>query len=125
MSMPADNPYDSPAAVSNLGSYSVSQSRMMKLKRVDPVSCGKMLGALYLVLGLIAAAVMVVIVLIGVVGGGGGGNNAVAGIASGLLMAVFVPVFYGVLGFIGGLIMALIYNLVASFVGGVEMEFGE
>jgi hypothetical protein len=32
------------------------------------------------------------------------------------------PIFYGVMGFIGGVVMAAMYNLVASFTGGIKME---
>ena len=35
---------------------------------------------------------------------------------------IFFPVLYGVLGFIGSLIVAAIYNVLASAVGGVEVE---
>jgi len=34
---------------------------------------------------------------------------------------LIVPILYGVLGFIGGIISALIYNLVASWTGGIEV----
>jgi hypothetical protein len=33
-----------------------------------------------------------------------------------------MPVIYGVLGFISGLIGALLYNLLAKWVGGFELE---
>jgi hypothetical protein len=35
---------------------------------------------------------------------------------------IFLPIFYGILGFIGGLITAWTYNLVARFAGGLEIE---
>jgi hypothetical protein len=35
---------------------------------------------------------------------------------------ILFPLFYGILGFIGGLIMAGLYNLLAGFVGGIEVE---
>jgi hypothetical protein len=34
-----------------------------------------------------------------------------------------LPIFYGILGAIGGMISAAIYNLIASFIGGIEMNF--
>jgi len=36
---------------------------------------------------------------------------------------IFFPVFYGVLGFITGALMAWLYNLTAQFVGGFELDF--
>lgn len=38
-------------------------------------------------------------------------------------MAVLIPVIYGVMGFIGGVISALLYNLIARWTGGLEFEF--
>jgi hypothetical protein len=45
---------------------------------------------------------------------------AVAGIMFG--MGLFMPVIYGVMGFIGGIIGAAIYNLIARWIGGIEVE---
>ena len=35
---------------------------------------------------------------------------------------MFMPVFYGVFGFIFGVISAAIYNLIARWIGGIEVE---
>ena len=35
---------------------------------------------------------------------------------------IFMPVFYGVFGFVFGIISAAIYNLIARWIGGVEVE---
>ncbi|MBC5829419.1 MAG: DUF3566 domain-containing protein [Candidatus Eremiobacteraeota bacterium] len=34
---------------------------------------------------------------------------------------IFLPIVYAVLGFIGGMITAFLYNLVARWTGGVEV----
>jgi hypothetical protein len=39
-----------------------------------------------------------------------------------LVMMIVIPIFYGILGFIGGLISGLIYNAAAGFMGGIELE---
>jgi hypothetical protein len=64
-----------------------------------------------------------------VVGGammaGAGRNSAGAGAGSivvGLLIMVGVPLFYAVIGFLAGAFGALIYNVAAGFVGGIEIE---
>ena len=41
----------------------------------------------------------------------------------GTVFAVAMPVLYGLFGVIGGAIFAALYNLVASWVGGIEVEF--
>jgi hypothetical protein len=38
---------------------------------------------------------------------------------------VFLPIFYGILGFVFGLIGALFYNGIARLIGGVEIELEE
>jgi len=35
---------------------------------------------------------------------------------------VFMPVFYGVLGFVAGAVGAVIYNMFAGLVGGIELD---
>jgi hypothetical protein len=37
-------------------------------------------------------------------------------------LGIFMPIFYAVFGFIFGIISAAIYNLVARWVGGIEVE---
>jgi Transmembrane domain of unknown function (DUF3566) len=39
-----------------------------------------------------------------------------------LVMAILMPVIYGAMGFVLGLIGAAIYNLVARWIGGIEVE---
>jgi hypothetical protein len=54
------------------------------------------------------------------------GQDKIAGGIGGAMMiglAILFPVIYGVMGFIAGMISALLYNLMAKWVGGVEMEF--
>jgi len=35
---------------------------------------------------------------------------------------IFMPIFYGAMGFVFGIIMAAIYNLIAGWIGGIEVE---
>ncbi len=42
-----------------------------------------------------------------------------------LVMVIFVPLVYIIGRFIGGIIAAFIYNLVAGWLGGVEIVFAE
>lgn len=57
-------------------------------------------------------------------GTGDRGGMAAGGgaIVVGLLVMVGIPIMYSILGFVGGIIGALIYNLFASIVGGIEIE---
>lgn len=41
----------------------------------------------------------------------------------GFAFVLILPLLYGILGFIGGIIVAALYNLFASWFGGIEMKF--
>lgn len=40
----------------------------------------------------------------------------------GLGFAILIPVIYAAMGFIGGVIGAFVYNIVARWIGGIEVE---
>jgi hypothetical protein len=99
----------------------------MVLRSVGVLSCGKIMGILYAVMGLLLGGFFALIALAGAAapqGQGGGGPDPAAMMAGMGIMAVIVmPIMYGIIGFIGGIIMAAIYNLVAGVVGGLEFDF--
>jgi hypothetical protein len=89
------------------------------VKSVGVLSVAKILGVMYACLGLIFAPFFL---LIGVMASAvGQQKNAMAGFFS-VGFALFFPVLYGVIGFIAGLIGALLYNLFARWVGGFELQ---
>jgi len=45
------------------------------------------------------------------------------GALEGGVQVLIFPVVYGVMGFVGGAIGAIIYNIIAGMTGGIEMEF--
>ncbi len=95
----------------------------MVLKSIGVLSCGKVMGALYAAMGLIVGAIMSLISLVGAVAAQHGqGGNAIAPLLFGVGAVIFVPILYGIMGFIGGIIMAAIYNVVAGLVGGLELD---
>ncbi|MEO0534817.1 MAG: hypothetical protein AAF215_13245 [Cyanobacteria bacterium P01_A01_bin.123] len=94
-------------------------TRKVTVKSLDPISLGKIQGIILAVIGLIAGVFFALFSVIG----GLAADSPIAAIGGGIGAIIFVPVFYGVLGFIGGLLTAVIYNLAASSVGGIEMEF--
>ena len=97
----------------------------MIIKSVDSLSVGKVAGILYAIFGLLYGGVFAVMVVgMGVVAGPRGGGAAGAGMmgALGLGMVILFPVIFGVMGFVGGVIGGLLYNVTASMVGGIEFE---
>jgi hypothetical protein len=93
----------------------------MVIKSINPLSAGKMLGLTYACLGLLIGGIISLIALAGAGGNRGGPEAVFLGVGA----VIMVPLFYGVLGFIAGLIGALIYNLIAAAVGGIEIEVEE
>ena len=87
-----------------------------QLTHISPLRAGIVLGVLYGLLGLIFIPVFL---LTAVFGTKSGGAPAAFG---GVFLAILFPVLYCVAGFIGGIIDAAIYNLVAKWTGGIEFE---
>lgn len=96
----------------------------MTLKRIDAVSVGKVLAVLYGLLGLIIGLVVTLVSIMGSAVGAAasGSNEAWFGLLFGAGAIVALPIFYAVVGFIGGLIMSTLYNVASSWVGGIEVE---
>lgn len=89
------------------------------LKRVAPLSTGKVFCLLYGAMGLILMPIILIVSLItSRLPHAQGGLPLVFGVG----IALAAPVFYAVLGFLIGVIGAAIYNLVAKLVGGIEVE---
>jgi hypothetical protein len=86
-----------------------------QLTYIAPLRAGIVLGVLYGLLGLVFVPFFLLAAVFGSKASGAG--SAFFGI-----FGLFFPVFYAVAGFIGGIIAAAIYNLVAKWTGGLEFE---
>lgn len=94
----------------------------MKIKRIEPISLSKVLGIVYALIGLIIGALITIGALLGTAASSG---NKLGGLVFGVGAIIVIPIFYGVLGLIGGFIAAWFYNLASEWVGGIEMEVEE
>jgi hypothetical protein len=93
----------------------------MVVKSLGVVSVGKMYGAITAAMGLLFG---IGIALFSVLGAGlaDSTESAILGPVLGVGAVIVLPIFYGVLGFIGGVIGAVLYNVFAAMVGGVEIQ---
>jgi len=93
----------------------------MVIKRIGPISCAKISGALYAILGIIIGAVFSMIAL---AGGFASDSAEGAGIGAGIGVAAIIvfPILYGCIGFVGTLLVAWLYNIGAELVGGIEID---
>ena len=90
------------------------------INRLGPVSFAKIVGMLYVVLGLVFGAIFSLAAMAGAFGSNPANSGPFPMIGIG---AVFLfPILYGCLGFIASLVAAWLYNILAGLVGGVEIE---
>ena len=94
-------------------------SNKRRIKRFEPLQLGKMLGILYGIMGLL---IMPVFLLMSVISSQLPPEQRAGMMVFGVGFALAAPVFYAVMGFITGALGALIYNLVAKWIGGIEVE---
>lgn len=86
------------------------------LARVSPLKAGIVFGVFNAGFALVLVPFMMLPTVLSL--GGDGGIFAALGIG----FAILAPVIYGAMGFLMGAVMAFIYNLVAKFTGGFEIE---
>ncbi len=101
----------------------------MTIRRFGVFSVAKIYGLLMFIIGLVIGVIYgLFLILFGAAMSalGPGGNEALAGgvstVVMGLGMMIGFPIFYGLMGFIMGLIGAAVYNAAAGMIGGVKFE---
>lgn len=92
---------------------------MSILKRIGVRSSAKLAAIMYALMGLIVGAIMMVFALSGIsLGEGTEGPNLLFGVGA----IFFMPIFYGIAGYIAGALATGIFNMVAGWTGGLEIE---
>ena len=89
---------------------------MKEVKRIGPVSVGKISGIIGVVFGVIAGLILALFST--ALGGSFLGGNW-------FIQLIGLTLIYAVGGFVGGVIYAALYNLVAGWVGGVQIELDD
>lgn len=88
------------------------------ITRIEPGQLALMMGAGYAILGLIFGLIFFGFASVMPAARPFGGMAPA-------LMVVGFPIMYGILGYIGGLISAVIYNLLAGTVGGIKVTVSD
>ena len=95
---------------------------MTRVKSIGVLSLAKITGLGYFAVGLILVPFFLLFGLAGLAAGRQAGGPQLPA-AFGFVFAILAPFFYGGIGFVSGALGALIYNLLAGWIGGIELEF--
>src|SRR5215469_10818403 len=92
---------------------------MTKVRSIGVFSAAKINGLLYGILGLLLAPFVLLGPFFSMLGGDGAKRG---GFGGAIFVAVLLPIFYGVIGFLFGAVLAFIYNAISHAIGGLEIE---
>jgi hypothetical protein len=92
---------------------------VQKIRSVGVLSSAKMSCVIYGCLGLLFIPFALIAGLAGLASGQKGGMLGGIGLFA---IAILAPFFYAALGFVSGAITALVYNLAAKWMGGIEIQ---
>jgi hypothetical protein len=99
-----------------------------RITRIAPLQAGKITGVLYACMGLIFIPFFAFAALAGAFAQQAqqtqGVSTAPMALLTGVMIGfgIFMPIIYGVMGFLMGIIGAALYNLTARWIGGFEVE---
>jgi hypothetical protein len=96
----------------------------MIIRKVGIGSIVKVFGVMYGLLGFVIGAFFAMFALVGF-GAASAANEDMPGWMGSLFgigAVIILPIVYGIMGAIGGVLMGALYNLVASLTGGLEIE---
>jgi uncharacterized membrane protein YbhN (UPF0104 family) len=96
------------------------------IRSVQVLSVGKTLGVVYGGLGFVVGCFIALFSLFGGLAQLAAERPGMGlfGMFLGAGAIILCPIFYGILGFLVGLLMSALYNLAARVTGGVEIELG-
>jgi hypothetical protein len=97
----------------------------MKIRSVGPLSVGKIFAVIYGAFGVLAGLFLAFFSLVGAAFAANNPAARLPPVALGVAAIVVLPIFYGVMGFIGGVISAALYNVAARIMGGIEVDLGQ
>ena len=98
---------------------------MHELKKVEPISLAKIYGISGAIIGFVVGIIIATISLfVGATTAQSVAFGPFIGVL-GVVAVIITPIFYGIAGFLAGVISAFIYNVIAGQIGGVLVELEE
>jgi hypothetical protein len=99
---------------------------MKKIKRIKTLSVAKIMGLSLAIIGFVVGVVVgFIMFVIGTIFDSSTEITSFLAPGLGILGFILIPVLFGLFGFIMGALCTLIYNRLAAWVGGIEIEFEE
>ena len=92
---------------------------MFHLRSIGVLSCAKIFTVVQAAIGVLVGFFFLVFGAVGAALVPGQRKIGMLGI---IILAVLMPVFYGILGFVLGAIWAFVYNFAAQTIGGLELD---
>ena len=98
----------------------------MEITRIGVLSSAKIFAGIYFAIGLIIGVLSACFGLV-IFGGVMADEPEIATIGGAFYLAglCFFPITYGIIGFIAGAIVAVFYNIVAKYLGGIELDLSQ
>jgi len=99
----------------------------LRIRKLGVLSVAKIYAVImFVIMLLVCIPLGFIVIVMSLMGAGMAGSDGFAigggGVVIGIVYMIVPPIIYGIFGFIGGAIGALIYNIFAGMVGGIEIE---
>jgi hypothetical protein len=107
-----------PSPAPSRATMTATMNTKIVVRKFGVLSLAKIMGLLYALIGLIVGAFVSLFAVVGAAFMSSSSSSALLGVGA----IIVFPILYGVLGFVGGVISAALYNLLAGMIGGIEIE---
>src|SRR5689334_2508668 len=94
----------------------------MIVKRIGPLSAARIAAALYGIAGLVVGTAIALRVATGQAASDAMPMGGALAAPIGAAAVIVLPIVYGISGFLAALITAVLYNALATIMGGIEIE---
>ncbi|MET1231377.1 MAG: hypothetical protein ABWY52_00840 [Candidatus Limnocylindrales bacterium] len=96
---------------------------MFRIRRFGVIKTATVAAVMYVVIVLVIfIPILLITALVGITPAGSNGLGGVGPVVGVLILGLLAAFFYGVFGWVFTAIACLLYNLVASWVGGIEVQ---
>lgn len=97
----------------------------MELKKIGVWSTGKVLAVISFIFGILLAVLLLILqkVVTGTQLAGVADLTSLTQIVPSAL--IILPFYYALIGFLSGVVIAFLYNLISGWIGGIKLELKE